>query len=328
MLELACWCYLAGLAAVWSLLYFGGDRWWFATVLLFSPRWAWGLPLWVLVPMSAIWRRRCLLVLAPAAAIVVVPIMGLCCGFSRLAPAGPQLRLLTCNVDGESLRAEALRALVLQTKPDVISLQEFAGSEQWLLDALPAGFHIVRVGELAVASPYPLFERSRRQETPKDGWPFCDGVCCEVEIPGGPVYVCCMHLSTPRRGLAEVLDRRTVLAPGRSETLRRVIERRGDQSAKVSRWAADLPRPLVLTGDFNMPADSRIYRQSWSSYGNAFSAAGLGFGGTKITPVGPISYGLRIDHVLFDPPFRAARAWVGPDVGSDHLPLLADLYRD
>ena len=114
----AVWLYLALLLAVWVLIYFAGDRWWAATVVLFGPRWVWGLPLAVLVPVAAIWRRRSLLVLAPTAAIVVVPIMGLCLGLSRSAATGPHLRVLTCNVDGKNLRAEALRALVLQTRPE------------------------------------------------------------------------------------------------------------------------------------------------------------------------------------------------------------------
>ena len=36
-------------------------------------------------------------------------------------------------------------------------------------------------------------------------------------------------------------------------------------------------------------------------------------------------FGVRIDHVLTGDGWRCRRCWVGPDVGSDHLPLLADL---
>jgi hypothetical protein len=34
---------------------------------------------------------------------------------------------------------------------------------------------------------------------------------------------------------------------------------------------------------------------------------------------------MRIDHVLATPEFTFTKCWVGPDVGSDHLPLLAEV---
>jgi vancomycin resistance protein VanJ len=34
---------------------------------------------------------------------------------------------------------------------------------------------------------------------------------------------------------------------------------------------------------------------------------------------------VRIDYVWYTDDFRATRAWVGPDAGSDHLPVLAEL---
>jgi endonuclease/exonuclease/phosphatase (EEP) superfamily protein YafD len=77
----------------------------------------------------------------------------------------------------------------------------------------------------------------------------------------------------------------------------------------------------VIAGDFNMPTDSDIYQLYWSSYTNAFSAAGLGFGYTKFTRW----HGIRIDHILAGPGWRCRRSWVGPDVGSDHRPVLAEL---
>jgi vancomycin resistance protein VanJ len=320
------WTYLLLLLAFWLVLYFAGDRWWLATVALFGPRSVWGLPLLVLLPMAAVWRRWLLVPLAVGVIVFVGPIMGYCVPWERLAGAnGPTIRVLTCNIDGANVHAEDLRALVQQTKPDIISLQEFKGDQQWLLNVLPAGFHAVCDGELAVASPYPLVECSRRTEITKQGWEFCDGICCEMQAPGGSVYICCMHLLTPRRGLGEVLDRMVGIAPTRAATLQTVIERRRGESAVASQWVSGLPRPLVLTGDFNMPVDSRIYRQYWSDYSNAFSQAGLGFGDTKITSLGRFSYGLRIDHILYEAPWRAVRAWIGRDVGSDHVPLLADL---
>jgi vancomycin resistance protein VanJ len=55
------WIYFIGVGAVWSVLRTAGDRWWWATVLLFVPRWIWALPLGILLPVSgglALWDRR------------------------------------------------------------------------------------------------------------------------------------------------------------------------------------------------------------------------------------------------------------------------------
>src|SRR6516165_8233628 len=61
------WLYLALLLAMWLVLYFYGDSWWLATIMLFGPRWVCGLPLAVLVPAATIWRRRLLWPLAVSA---------------------------------------------------------------------------------------------------------------------------------------------------------------------------------------------------------------------------------------------------------------------
>jgi endonuclease/exonuclease/phosphatase (EEP) superfamily protein YafD len=34
---------------------------------------------------------------------------------------------------------------------------------------------------------------------------------------------------------------------------------------------------------------------------------------------------VRIDHILAGPGWQAERCWVGPDVGSPHRPVIADL---
>ena len=77
-------------------------------------------------------------------------------------------------------------------------------------------------------------------------------------------------------------------------------------------------------GDFNMPIESTIYRRCWSGLSDAFSMAGWGFGFTKISEKLGWSYGARIDHILFCEPWQCLHCWVGGEIGSDHLPLLAE----
>jgi endonuclease/exonuclease/phosphatase (EEP) superfamily protein YafD len=103
------------------------------------------------------------------------------------------------------------------------------------------------------------------------------------------------------------------------------IERRWQDSEELSQWLQQYDGPQILAGDLNLPPDSAIYRKFWAGYGNAFSSAGLGFGYTEWPRVGVLRFGIRIDHILSGPNWRPCRCWVGPGVGSDHLPLIADL---
>jgi hypothetical protein len=57
------------------LLGFSGDRWWLATMMLFGPRWVYGLPLVLLVTAAAIRPRRLLWPLVAGAIVVVVPLL-------------------------------------------------------------------------------------------------------------------------------------------------------------------------------------------------------------------------------------------------------------
>lgn len=318
------WLYLAAVIAVWLLLRLGGDRWWPATVMQFGPRWPYAIPWLVLVLAAALARRRLLWPLAAAAVVLVGPIAGLCLPWARLVgPGGPTLRVLTCNIDGHDADARRLTALVAEAKPDVVALQECPPDfpVSW-----PSGWQVRRAGGLVVASPYSLGEADQsRRRHPPSRWPAVNALRCTVETPLGPVRICCVHLRTPRYGLDETLDRRTGVSPARSAALTAGTADRRLESEELAAWLAGEPASSIIVGDFNMPTDSAIYRAYWSRYANAFSTTGFGFGYTKWTPVGKWSYGLRIDHILTSPGLKPLRCRLGPDVGSDHLPLLAEL---
>jgi vancomycin resistance protein VanJ len=77
----------------------------------------------------------------------------------------------------------------------------------------------------------------------------------------------------------------------------------------------------VMAGDFNMPADDSTMASLRSLFRFAFEDAGWGYGYTRPSA----APWFRIDHVVTSPEWRVARCRVGPDFGSDHLPLIAEL---
>jgi len=170
------WLYTVMVLGVWLVIRFAGDRWWFATVLLFAPRWIHGLPLIVLGPFALV-RPRCWLWSLVASAVVVAgPIMGCCFPWARWLPGhGPAMRLLTCNIDG-TLANEDLEALLLESGADVVALQEYDSDVQlrW-----PEGWQVRRVGELLLASRFPIqhTEVSFRRRPPTH-WPPVNGLYC------------------------------------------------------------------------------------------------------------------------------------------------------
>jgi len=322
------WLYVTFVVVTWITLYRGGDQWWLATVMLFGPRWIYALPLVVLLPGVLVARRRLLWPLALSSVLLVGPIMGFCVPLKTLARTDrPGVRVLSWNVQGGFVSNEALAALIDSTNPDIVALQEVHVDIQpeW-----PAGWHACRKGRLVTGSRYPMHtvEFSERRYPPTK-WPQPNSLRCVVETANhAGIGFVNVHLGTPREGLSAVLNRRTLISPSKRGILADGIDFRRLESEALDEWISQYSDPVVIAGDFNMPADSAIYRHTWSKYANAFSVAGLGFGHTKQTEIIGWEYGSRIDHILSGSGWQPTRCWVGPDLGSDHLPLIADLSWD
>ena len=321
------WIYLVVVITVVILIYCAGDRWWLATLLLFGPRWLCALPLALLVPAALRWRRGVLLPLAVAAILVVWPLMGFCVSWHAGSQAdGSRLRVLTCNLKGRCRGNAAFQTLLRQTTPDIVALQ---GCWKLVDIEWPAGWHLLQSGEILVASRYPLsdpeaVDAAERRHAPAPRLRLLD---CLVDLPDGKCHFVALHLPSPHSGIAEMLDRSTVIDPSRHETIDEETERRQHASELASDWASSFSDPLILAGDFNMPVESSLYRTLWDRFFNAFSCAGFGFGYTEWPTIRGPRFGIRIDHILTSAHWRAERCWVGPYVGSDHLPVIADLVR-
>jgi vancomycin resistance protein VanJ len=318
------WLYLAMVVAVVLLLRIGGDRWWFPTVILFGPRWFFALPLLLLTPLSGFQRRCMLIPLLVAGLIVFGPLMGCCFPWASLtAPPGPTIRVLTCNLKGRCYDNQSLNELIRTAAPDVVALQ---GCWQEVHIDWPTGWHTCQQGEFVIASHFALHQTDLAAcHDAASPWPSVEVLSCRVAAPQADFRLCTLHLQSPHMGIVQVLDRHTVLRPSASSTLEAEIDYRWQQAGEAAGWLHACGDPLVVVGDFNMPPDSAIYRSFWSDYANAFTTSGLGFGYTEWPKVRQIPFGIRIDHVLTSPGWQPLRCWVGPDVGSDHLPVIADL---
>ncbi len=313
------WIYVAAmvLLALWMHAY--GDRRWLATLFLFGPRWLCAVPLPLLVAVAAIWQRWLLPPLAIAGMVIVGPIMGLCVHPDLSNTTFHDLRVLTCNVEQDALHPLALAVLVEDEQVDVVALQEVRNPRhfEW-----PPRWYVVAHDEFLLASRFPIVEQEYIGR-PRNAFELA-AIRYTIELPDRQVQIFNLHLESPRSGLEAVLDRRTLLDLSQAPLLKAVIEARAVESARTSQWIAGFAGAKIVVGDFNMPVESAIYGRDWSPLTNAFSTAGWGFGFTKRTAVRGWSFGTRIDHVLWDGPWRCPRSWMSGDLGSDHLPLLAD----
>ncbi|HEX2972473.1 MAG TPA: endonuclease/exonuclease/phosphatase family protein [Tepidisphaeraceae bacterium] len=313
----ACWLYLAMVLTFWLVMYFGTDRWWVATALMFGPRWVLATPLLLLIPAALAFHWRSLAILGIAAVIVLLPVMGFRIpwrpAFQQNA-AELRLRLVTCNIHRYWLSGTGLRDLITTTQADVVALQEWTSRHESAAFG-DAQWHTLRDDELFLASRYPIRKFKDLVLTQKDSG---IAVCYELQTPTEPVYLINLHLMSPHPALESLIERDPA-APARIE---QNSSRRREESRLISEFAAKLPGPVLLAGDFNTPTDSTIYRECWSQFGNAFCTAGTGFGFTYYTRL----MRTRIDHILTGPGWQCRRSWVGPAIGSPHRPVIAELH--
>jgi endonuclease/exonuclease/phosphatase (EEP) superfamily protein YafD len=284
---------------------------------MFGPRWLWALPLGILVPAAAVVRPRLLWILLFSLVVACGPLMGICVPWDTLLVQKPKfagVRVMTCNTESESLDAAALAALIAETKPDIVAMQEWSHHEKSEVFG-ESGWYVRADNQLCIASRYPIRNVATLSSDERGGTEC--GIRYDLETPGGVLFFFNFHLASVREGLEEF-----IASPWRGlPDLQANTALRWRESELASRWVNEVDGPVLLAGDFNMPCESAIYRRYWSQFSDAFSSTGLGWGNTKFTRW----HGIRIDHILAGPGWRFRRCWVGPDVKSDHRPLIAEV---
>jgi vancomycin resistance protein VanJ len=232
------------------------------------------------------------------------------------------LAVMTYNVGNGLAQPARLAAVLARAGADLVGLQELAASQAEAIARelskiypyqvlFPSGF----AGK-GLLSRYPVLESEQLWL-----YPSRPDLRVDVDVDGVRLSVLVAHPPPPR------LERSGVRFD--AATLHQL-----DALARVAGKCA----PAVLLGDMNMTRRNAVYaRFVKSGLADAFAVAGAGRGWTLPRRLGhgarfnhglhglPLRPVARVDYIWYTSALQAEAAWVGPDAGSDHLPVLARL---
>lgn len=92
--------------------------------------------------------------------------------------------------------------------------------------------------------------------------------------------------------------------------------------ADLAAYAASLPGPRLVCGDYNLSPWSPFFDDLLQDSG--LRDARQGFGLQTTWPAGSLPLRVPLDHCLASPEISIHDFRAGPDVGSDHLPIVVD----
>ncbi|GAB4281790.1 MAG: hypothetical protein Fur0025_10560 [Oscillatoriaceae cyanobacterium] len=98
---------------------------------------------------------------------------------------------------------------------------------------------------------------------------------------------------------------------------------RNIQLAEMSRYISQLTNPSIVIGDLNTTMWSPYYKDFIAATGMRNARQGFGIQPTwyRKSPI----FSIPLDHCLVSPEIQVLNSRVGENVGSDHLPIIADL---
>jgi endonuclease/exonuclease/phosphatase (EEP) superfamily protein YafD len=297
----------AGTAAGAATLFAFAGRWWWGFELLthFRPHYVAVLAVGAIVclGMKRPWFAALFCVSAAYNFALILPLYIP----TRADGAGGQpVRLLLANLREHNEEHERFLRLVADTSPDIIVALEvdvaWLNALQQLVGSFPYQAHKAQHGSFGIA----VFSRlpAERLEVRLLKSRFVPWVLGTFQLDGGAQFsFIAAHVVPP-------------VTAGNAE-------RRIEQLEYIGQLAATLPRPTVLAGDLNSTSWSPYFRDLLAATRLRDSRRGFGI---QPTWPGPLAWlGIPIDHVLVSPEIHVVRRVVGPQIGSDHRPVVIDL---
>jgi endonuclease/exonuclease/phosphatase (EEP) superfamily protein YafD len=224
----------------------------------------------------------------------------------RSIPAsGQRLRLVSVNVHTPNLRTELVMEFLQKTDADVVLLMEV--NQRWM-DALSS-----------LSNRYPEIIKEPRSDN--FGIALFNRIAStnSVVVYLGEAEVPSISTTLLINGQAVRLLGTHPLPPGSAEYARA----RNDQLGAIAAKVRESPAPMIVLGDLNATPWSPYFRQLLRVSGLWNTSQGRGLQGTW--PAGLPAGRIPLDHCLVSSSLHVMDRKLGPQVGSDHLPVIIDL---
>jgi endonuclease/exonuclease/phosphatase (EEP) superfamily protein YafD len=218
-----------------------------------------------------------------------------------------RLRVCMINVLKRNDDFEDVRAFIHENSPDILVLMET--DERWLdeLKRIDEGYVEKVVSSelgnsgIVLYSRFPIANHREIRLSPK-GRPNFHTV---LNIDGRMINIFVSHPVSPTRKKGKWEDRNIH------------IENLAKEIVKVV-------GPTIVIADLNTTMWSPFYKELVDITGLVNSREGFGINGSYPAPYASVS-GLPIDHILLSQHFSSQAFKCGPHIGSDHLPVWADI---
>ncbi len=216
-------------------------------------------------------------------------------------PAASGINMVQFNLSYRNSNPNAVADFIRAADADVVTLQEVTGKAAKVMELLAKDYptrircRYARVGSVAVLSRLP--SASGEAQGCVDG----QGMTWIRVIAGGQeLTVASLHLHWPWP------------------------YQQYRQIGELEKYLREMPRPILLAGDFNAAPWSHAVQRVATAAG-ASVAPGLRFSfGIEFSPWAP-SLPIPIDHILLPGEVTPLHVRLGPAVGSDHRPIVARL---
>jgi len=251
----------------------------------------------------ALWKRQnkmlvCWFLLACLNYVFVLPLY-----FGKPPAAAEQpVRAMLINLNASNGNTGQVLEAVKTARPDIVLLEEV--TPKWA-EALSGLDYFYRIREtrrdcfgIMLLSKYPL----SRTNVLSIGSACVPTIVADIHLPQGDVSVIGTHPVPPIS--AEYSKHRNL------------------QLIELSSFVKKQKHPVLLIGDLNVSPWSYYFNRLLKESGLKNSMKGFGF--QPSWPTNNRFLRIPVDHMLHSPEIVIHHRMIGPDIGSDHFPLIVD----
>ncbi|MCJ8024157.1 endonuclease/exonuclease/phosphatase family protein [Shinella yambaruensis] len=296
-----------------SIVVLAADRFWLVDLLTFA--WPYIIATGALLVVAALVTRRLKAIVIAGAGLAVALIPAADVPTARASAAAGGLKVLTANLFVRNAQDPAVFiAMLRQEKPDIVILQET--TKRWEEALSAAGLYAYESNSdvrerdaIKVFSVLPIRSQTELKRAFTEERAYKQPLRLELDMRGKPLFLYAFHPETPRR-LWQWHDRNAYLSAAADAV-------RGDLETA----------PVIVAGDWNTPTWSPFFRAFLKQAGLASTAGGWLQPVTRFSQkLDTVAYiGASIDHIVVSPDISVRARRVGPNFGSNHLPVIAEL---